>query len=590
MDRDRRYSICRFPYNVSMYASSSFRTVANIHLRFDDRRGGESYRPSDRIDRSASRDFTRSPWTPARNRSPRPLADTWVPSGGRPSDRPRSRSPPPSFRRRSRSPPPYRNRDAGIGYRGRTRSPPRRLSPRRDQRIRSPNRHSWRGGSPYSGPRSPRASRPRSPPKRIRGHSPSGRYSRSPRRERYGSPASDRHTRAPSPARRGITRGGSSRGGFSTRSRSPTLRDRGRESFAANASRRRSPTPPRQAPSTHASAQGSTATSQRSSPRIHPDRLSVPASEHPSHSPASRSDTPRRDSRPRDTPSSHMMKSPSEDQGQPSQEQHQTASPNTMDLSVPRSGERGRDGDASEITRRSSKPYAPTVSVPPSGPQALRRQSNASWVSSTPTSREMQLPSGPSNSFAAASTAGRGSNISLLSAPTRPRGGPSFSNRESPREPSWAATAPPPPRRGPIQQTYHGTPPTGPRGSFAPPPLGYDSSRHPQYRRSSSTSGIHPRAQKVTNHLSGLPAIIAGGKLLPSPLDPATERRLSQLETDQEKLFEQVAEKQRLKRAVLRDWDKLDRESATGALRSELAEGHLQRMAEGESIGGGTAF
>ncbi|KAL1867177.1 hypothetical protein Plec18167_008718 [Paecilomyces lecythidis] len=260
-----------------------------------------------------------------------------------------------------------------------------------------------------------------------------------------------------------------------------------------------------------------------------------------------------------------------------------------MDPSVHRGGDRGRDGEAGEISRRPSKPYTPTGRSPPSGPQALRRQSNASWGSSTPTSHEVQLPSGPSNSLAASSAPGRGSNISLLSAPTRPRGGPSF-NRESPREPSWAAAAPPPPRRGPIPQTYHGTPPTGPRGGFAPPPLGYDPSRQPPYRRSSSTSTIHPRAQKVTNHLSGLPAIIPGGKLLPSPLDPATERRLSQLEADKEKLFEQVAEKQKLKRAVLRDWDKLDRESTTGALRSELAEGHLQRMAEGESISGGTSF
>jgi hypothetical protein len=72
-------------------------------------------------------------------------------------------------------------------------------------------------------------------------------------------------------------------------------------------------------------------------------------------------------------------------------------------------------------------------------------------------------------------------------------------------------------------------------------------------------------------------------------LDAATEKRLSQLEIDKEKLLEQMAEKQRLKRAGLREWDRLDRESSICALKSELAEGHLQRMAD-ESIGGGVLF
>lgn len=83
--------------------------------------------------------------------------------------------------------------------------------------------------------------------------------------------------------------------------------------------------------------------------------------------------------------------------------------------------------------------------------------------------------------------------------------------------------------------------------------------------------------------------MIPGGRALPSPLDAATEKRLSQLEVDREKLLEQMAETQRSKRAGLRDWDRLDRESSICALKSELAEGHLQRMAD-ESIGGGVLF
>lgn len=75
----------------------------------------------------------------------------------------------------------------------------------------------------------------------------------------------------------------------------------------------------------------------------------------------------------------------------------------------------------------------------------------------------------------------------------------------------------------------------------------------------------------------------------PSVLDTATEKRLTQLEADRERLLDQMAETQRSKRAGLRDWDRLDRESSICALKSELAEGHLQRMAD-ESIGGGVLF
>jgi len=87
-----------------------------------------------------------------------------------------------------------------------------------------------------------------------------------------------------------------------------------------------------------------------------------------------------------------------------------------------------------------------------------------------------------------------------------------------------------------------------------------------------------------------MPTILAGGKLLPSILDPAAEKRLSQLEADKVRLLEQISEKQSSKGAELKDWDRLDRESATGALRSELAEGHLQRITEGEDSKKSTAF
>lgn len=67
------------------------------------------------------------------------------------------------------------------------------------------------------------------------------------------------------------------------------------------------------------------------------------------------------------------------------------------------------------------------------------------------------------------------------------------------------------------------------------------------------------------------------------------EKRLALLDVDKEKIIEQIAETQRSKRAELRDWDRLDRENSICALKSELAEGHLQRMAD-ESIGGRNLF
>jgi hypothetical protein len=62
------------------------------------------------------------------------------------------------------------------------------------------------------------------------------------------------------------------------------------------------------------------------------------------------------------------------------------------------------------------------------------------------------------------------------------------------------------------------------------------------------------------------------------------------LKADEEKLVEQALEKQLLKRQGLRDWDRLQRESALNALRSELAEVHLQRMTEEDRLEGSSAF
>ncbi|KAJ6130108.1 hypothetical protein N7512_002888 [Penicillium capsulatum] len=173
-------------------------------------------------------------------------------------------------------------------------------------------------------------------------------------------------------------------------------------------------------------------------------------------------------------------------------------------------------------------------------------------------------------------------NLSLLSAPTRPRRGPGS------REGSWPNA--PMARRGPPGNVSQSVP-SGPRASFTPPMSG-GGYRHPGPRPHGSISAVSPSPSspipKGPNYLAGLGTIIPGGKAFPS-VDSATEKRLQQLEVDREKLLEHIADTQKAKRAGLRDWDRLDRESSICALKSELAEGHLQRMAD-ESIGGGIPF
>ena len=80
-----------------------------------------------------------------------------------------------------------------------------------------------------------------------------------------------------------------------------------------------------------------------------------------------------------------------------------------------------------------------------------------------------------------------------------------------------------------------------------------------------------------------MPSIVPDGKAAPSALDSSAERRLQQLEEDKKKLEDMIAEKQRIKRQGLRDWETKERESARDGLRSELAEQSLENMGMGES-------
>ncbi|KAK2766170.1 hypothetical protein FQN54_007686 [Arachnomyces sp. PD_36] len=538
--------------------------------RFDDSRRRESYRPGDRPNRS-----------PLRNRSPpRQGADTWVPSNGRSSGRPRSRSP--NIRRSSRSPS-FRGRDTGTGF-PRGRSPPRRFSPRREERQWSPSRPR-RSRSPYgqAPPRSTRPSRPRSPPmKRGREPSPSAFNARSPKRERVASPPPrgryDRPQSPPSGPRQMPY--APRRGGFYPASRTTGRRDPPKEPYE-DSWRRRSPSDPRTGRYDYSSGQASTNAPRRNSPPpTRPQRFgsshSVRGSRSPAHGRPRQNEPPNQSPAPDVRPLLHASdRYPNTPQAPHSAQQRGPSlhpSPPARHAQSPNSQPQHNTG-SDQHGQSHQAPIKHTAGNQPTRPL----QSTSPQVVNKP---QPSPPVGPSAAPVSSSGSSRTANLSLLSAPTRPKGGPGY-KRESPRESSGPSLA----RRG--LPSTHSSPPTGPRSTFRAAATNYEQNRP---RHSSNTSQMHPRTQRLTSHLSSGPVLVPGGKLLVSGLDPTTEKRLAQLELDKEKLLEQIAEKQKLKRDGLRDWERLETESAVSALRSELADGHLQRMVEGDNIGGGVAF
>ena len=189
-------------------------------------------------------------------------------------------------------------------------------------------------------------------------------------------------------------------------------------------------------------------------------------------------------------------------------------------------------------------------------------------------------PSGPSYGSKSLVSQNRSPNISLLAAPTRPRGGSNV------RDTIWPGA---PPRRGTMAAVAQGQgPPSGPRGNnfTSTGPV----TEHTFHRQSNATNTGYSRNQKLTSHLAGMCPIIPGGKLFPSCFDPAVEKRILHLNADKARLFDQVTQKQASKRTGMKDWDRLDRESSISTLKSELAEGHLQRITGGESVQIGTIF
>ncbi|KAL4915564.1 hypothetical protein BDW62DRAFT_188114 [Aspergillus aurantiobrunneus] len=528
--------------------------------RFDDHRGGESYRPG------SSRAYGRRSRSPPRTRSPpsRLVADTWVPSTGRAYTRPRSRSP--LFRRRSRSPQSYNpyNRDASVGSYPKTYTS-RRFSPRRNVRPRSPMSSSRRPRSPFGEHRARDIGWSQGTlTSRQARDSSSGRDYGYYRKERR-LPSVGRHTRSRSPLRHGPSFEDDQRLMTTPRTRSPFYggrRDTATDRYLGH--RRRSQSPNDPTPK-RPSAPSPLSNSRRSSP--FDNKINIPSRSNRSRSPPASLSLGRRRSR--------------DWENSLSQNDRMATTKGKLDTLEARCG----SSTAEQISAKSFSSQDEAGPSRTSEMQGLMNHIKTSYPSNAPSqpkafscNRNKSPPPGLPHGYGTLLSHPRASNISLLSAPTRPRGSSNF------KDGGWVGT---PIRRGPVPVGSYGTP-IAPRSNLPAPGAEAPPSRSCRHSTVTGASSSHP--PRYSKYLVGLTAVVPGGKLPPSEVDNLTEKRLSQLDTDKDRLFEQIAESQKLKRDGLRDWDRLDRESSICALKSELAEGHLQCITDSSGVIGRVLF
>lgn len=91
----------------------------------------------------------------------------------------------------------------------------------------------------------------------------------------------------------------------------------------------------------------------------------------------------------------------------------------------------------------------------------------------------------------------------------------------------------------------------------------------------SSTSLTTPRTQRFNTALQDVAKIKEGGEKLPSLHDTSKADRL---EEEAARLRKLIDDKESKKRQGLREWDRLEREMANSALRTEIAEEQLKSM------------
>lgn len=216
-------------------------------------------------------------------------------------------------------------------------------------------------------------------------------------------------------------------------------------------------------------------------------------------------------------------------------------------------------------------------------------------------------PSGPSGPPISMSAHNRPGNMSVLAAPSHPRGGSGPPPRREHSYPGYrGGRSAPYPLPMHTRGHYHPrdrSPGSGGRGGDGPgvptgprtPHSHSHSHAPPQFRpppphhSHNSTSRTYPLTQRFSRHLSDLPSIVPGGKASASNVGQSVKEKLARLEQDQKRLEAELADKLDKKRAGMRTWDRLERETTRESLKSELAEQQV-RVMSGEGGMGGAAF
>ncbi|KAK4133279.1 hypothetical protein BT67DRAFT_62162 [Trichocladium antarcticum] len=457
--------------------------------------------------------------------------------------------------------------------------PPRFVSPRRDDRARSPLRRDFeiresirrRSRSPFD-----RLRRGRSPPRRSPPHGPRGGASYRPRSRSPNRRGIDDHY--PGPAYR--------------RPSPPLLRDsintsmmNSRPASGISSPRpasirgrddRSGPQSPTRSHMSNAPTPTSAAPPSREMPKPPPVQPALPGrptqstpkqpvaeagpapARSPPRGPASLRVPPTGPAAARNLPSPAAPQTTQATRHPPPQVPSGPARPDTTSPTVPPAGPRGY--------------------VPPRAGSFASRGGRGSWsagvgrhsISSGGQSVSPTVPPAGPSSGGGGGAGGNSSGNSTAGIPTGPRAQTSTSAASSPSLPSPATTNKP------------FNPPTGPAAQHGSCGGG---SGAPHTHNHNHTP--HARASLAQTLMNTMPPIIPGGKVDPSWAGPGEmDPHHRKLREEEERLREELRVKQERLRKSLRMWDRLERESKGFELKSDLSERSLKNIA-GEGVGGG---
>ncbi|KAG8160432.1 hypothetical protein KVR01_009968 [Diaporthe batatas] len=243
--------------------------------------------------------------------------------------------------------------------------------------------------------------------------------------------------------------------------------------------------------------------------------------------------------------------------------------------------------------RAKSPPRGPAaLRAPPTGPSAARNFS-------TPHAAPAALRSTPAPSYSS-----RADTPSPTVPPSGPRGyGPPRGNSFSSRGRGGGGWGTPAsrPHFAPAPAASPATPPTGPSSVPTGPRASFSSRDTPAPSPSVASKPFNPptgpaaqggqRQSLAQNLIASMPHMVPGGKLDPAstPLMTGVTKDLEahhrRLKEEEERIREELKVKDEKLRKSLRVWEKLERESKSFELKSDLSENSLRTIA-GEGVGG----